>query len=307
VLTARRIFRYFASGTGAAGIVGAGLWWMVRGLGVRLGVGLSAVRRLVQVTGLLNAEVSRQVLPFTTPLVFILLLPAQTSFAEISDEGWTEPDATAEYVPVPTSDPTDIFPAPALSSDEQANPGKVSLTFEDKLSLVKPLFLKYMVPLFAVYTVGRLPHRAATLRLTRRVARVHDQPRHCPDLGLSGSDACRAPSAKTHYQVNARLLSTLAGARNRATETDQQLRPLRQLVYQTSVFLSRSSISLGLPALPARLLSLPAIVQAVILLLLSLESSLGIFASTDDSRSASTAIPLIFLLISIEGICGGLA
>lgn len=35
---------YFASGTGAAGLVGAFLWWEVRGLGVRLGVGLSAVR-----------------------------------------------------------------------------------------------------------------------------------------------------------------------------------------------------------------------------------------------------------------------
>lgn len=36
--------RYFASGTGAAGIVGAGLWWLLRGLGVRVGVGLSSVR-----------------------------------------------------------------------------------------------------------------------------------------------------------------------------------------------------------------------------------------------------------------------
>jgi hypothetical protein len=35
---------YFASGTGAAGLVGAFLWWEVRGLGVRVGVGLSSVR-----------------------------------------------------------------------------------------------------------------------------------------------------------------------------------------------------------------------------------------------------------------------
>ncbi|KAJ3488131.1 hypothetical protein NLI96_g3064 [Meripilus lineatus] len=34
---------YFASGTGAAGLVGASLWWAVRGLGVRTGVGLSSV------------------------------------------------------------------------------------------------------------------------------------------------------------------------------------------------------------------------------------------------------------------------
>ena len=35
--------RYFASGTGGAGLVGAFLWWELRGLGVRLGVGLSSV------------------------------------------------------------------------------------------------------------------------------------------------------------------------------------------------------------------------------------------------------------------------
>ncbi|KAJ6618750.1 hypothetical protein B0H10DRAFT_1947371 [Mycena sp. CBHHK59/15] len=33
---------YFASGTGAAGIVGAFLWWKVRRLGVHIGVGLSS-------------------------------------------------------------------------------------------------------------------------------------------------------------------------------------------------------------------------------------------------------------------------
>lgn len=36
--------RYFASGTGAAGLVGALLWWELRNLGVRVGVGLSSVR-----------------------------------------------------------------------------------------------------------------------------------------------------------------------------------------------------------------------------------------------------------------------
>ena len=36
--------RYFASGTGAAGLVGAFAWWELRGLGVRVGVGISSVR-----------------------------------------------------------------------------------------------------------------------------------------------------------------------------------------------------------------------------------------------------------------------
>ena len=41
------MLRYFASGTGAAGLVGAFLWWELRVLGVRTGVGLSSVRRSV--------------------------------------------------------------------------------------------------------------------------------------------------------------------------------------------------------------------------------------------------------------------
>jgi hypothetical protein len=41
---------YFASGTGAAGLVGALLWWEVRGLGVREGVGLSSVRSARRIT-----------------------------------------------------------------------------------------------------------------------------------------------------------------------------------------------------------------------------------------------------------------
>jgi len=36
--------RYFASGTGAAGLAGAFLWWELRSFGVPVGVGLSSVR-----------------------------------------------------------------------------------------------------------------------------------------------------------------------------------------------------------------------------------------------------------------------
>ena len=36
-------YRYFASGTGAAGLVGALVWWEMRSLGVRTGVGISSV------------------------------------------------------------------------------------------------------------------------------------------------------------------------------------------------------------------------------------------------------------------------
>jgi battenin len=76
-----------------------------------------------------------------------------------------------------------------------------------------------------------------------------------------------------------------------------------KLVYQATVFLSRSSISLGLPALPVRLLSLPAIIQLTILLLLMCESAFGLFSPESEGAS----FLFVFLLISVEGFCGGLA
>jgi battenin len=76
-----------------------------------------------------------------------------------------------------------------------------------------------------------------------------------------------------------------------------------QLVYQTTVFLSRSSISFGIPAMPTAFLPLPAAVQAIVLGLLSLEAACGFFG--DDHESLS--VFMVFLLISLEGICGGLA
>ncbi|KAI0000431.1 batten's disease protein Cln3 [Russula vinacea] len=56
---------YFASGTGAAGLVGAFLWWEIRGLGVRIGVGLSSV------------------LPLVIPLTYFLLLPRPHAFSTL--------------------------------------------------------------------------------------------------------------------------------------------------------------------------------------------------------------------------------
>lgn len=76
-----------------------------------------------------------------------------------------------------------------------------------------------------------------------------------------------------------------------------------QLVYQTTVFLSRSSISLGMPPLPARFLSLPAIVQFIILCTLALESGVGLVPEDWEGL----AFLLVFMLIGVEGICGGLA
>jgi battenin len=75
-----------------------------------------------------------------------------------------------------------------------------------------------------------------------------------------------------------------------------------KLIYQTFVFFSRSSISLGIPPLPRRLLPLPAVLQGFILASLALESAFGILP-----ESSGGSIPWVALLIAVEGICGGLA
>lgn len=55
--------------------------------------------------------------------------------------------------------------------------------------------------------------------------------------------------------------------------------------------------------MPRRLLPLPAVVQAVILAILIFESAVGVFGDEHEGLSFT----LVFLLISLEGICGGLA
>jgi battenin len=76
-----------------------------------------------------------------------------------------------------------------------------------------------------------------------------------------------------------------------------------QLVYQSTVFLSRSSISFGLPAIPERLLPMPAVVQLFILIALAFESGVGLIPANNEGA----AIMFVFFMISVEGICGGLA
>ncbi|KAJ2927659.1 hypothetical protein H1R20_g9441, partial [Candolleomyces eurysporus] len=100
---------YFASGTGAAGLVGAFLWWEVRGLGV---------------------------MPFLIPLTYFFLLPHSSAF----------------LFPITPTVHDDYFtPPPALSALPYTPLGAAEDEEADKVRLVKPLLLKYMLPLFCVY------------------------------------------------------------------------------------------------------------------------------------------------------------
>ncbi|KAG9313764.1 protein BTN1 [Chiua virens] len=234
---------YFASGTGAAGLVGAFMWWEVRGLGVQVGVGVSSI------------------LPFILPLAYFLLLPRPAAFMD------SPPPA---YTPLPEEDP-DIGAVEVAEGDTLlGQPPKVPvfLTAGDKWRLVKPMITKYMIPLFLVYTFE-----------------------YTINQGIAPTLLYPVPSPERD------------GFLSKIIHSIRDYYPLWQLVYQSTVFISRSSISIGIPPLSERLLTLPAVAQFVILVTLVYESAVGIFA--EDHPAAS--IFFVFLLISIEGICGGLA
>jgi battenin len=88
---------------------------------------------------------------------------------------------------------------------------------------------------------------------------------------------------------------------------------LQKLVYQTTVFFSRSTISMGIPPIPSRFLSMPAIIQFFVLVILGLESATGLFESGSSATNPTpegwegASVIIVFLLICVEGIGGGLA
>jgi battenin len=113
----------WSSGTGGAGIAGAGLWWLLRGLGVTKGLGLSSV------------------LPLCFPLAFHVVLPPFSRLPRGNDLANYEPifvaDDDASEISIPLEVPTKV--------DQKA------LSSRQKIELVKPLLLRYMLWLFLVY------------------------------------------------------------------------------------------------------------------------------------------------------------
>ncbi|KAL1948617.1 hypothetical protein VTO73DRAFT_10423 [Trametes versicolor] len=248
---AGRSVGYFASGTGGAGLAGALLWWELRGLGVRFGVGLSTI------------------LPFITPLAYFFVLPPPERFVgqafSVSEDEEDDAAMSASYVPLARSEDEDD---PLATEPDASAKGVTSLTFQDKWRLAKPMLTKYMLPLFCVYLFE-----------------------YTINQGISPTLVYPVPTRESHWFMSLLIHSI------------RDYYPLWQLVYQTTVFLSRSSISLGLPPLPGRLLSLPAIIQGAILCTLAFESAVGIFGDAHEGVSFA----LVFLLICVEGVCGGLA
>ncbi|KAI0375973.1 batten's disease protein Cln3 [Pilatotrama ljubarskyi] len=249
---AGRSVGYFASGTGGAGLVGAFLWWELRNLGVRVGVGLSSI------------------LPFVIPLAYFLVLPRPERFIgrafPVPEEDDLDSAAmTTSYAPLPRGEDEEDVP---ITEPEATVKAPIALSMEDKWRLAKPMLTRYMLPLFCVYLFE-----------------------YTINQGISPTLVYPVPTPDTHWFMSLLIHSI------------RDYYPLWQLVYQSTVFLSRSSISLGIPPLPGRLLSMPAIVQGVILSTLAYESAVGIFGDANEGWSFA----VVFLLIAIEGICGGLA
>jgi battenin len=135
---------YFASGTGAAGLAGAFLWWEIRGLGVRIGVGLSSVRPISSVVCFVTlTSCISKVLPFVIPLTYFLLLPRPHAFSalvlpEIEDFA----SSRTEYAQLPVSEEDAggavVEPLPLTTK---------ALSIGDKWQLLKPMIPRYMMPL----------------------------------------------------------------------------------------------------------------------------------------------------------------
>ncbi|KAL7421274.1 battenin CLN3 protein [Cryptotrichosporon argae] len=228
----------WASGTGLAGVAGAAIWWALRGLGVKAGLGISSF------------------LPLFFPLTYFYLLPPFAAFPrDVAYDPLPPVDDVAARSPL-------LLPAlpPPLPKDAR----DLRLSRREKLELLRPLVGRYMVPLAAVYV--------------------------------------------EEYVINSGVTPTLvfpappAGLWSHLFKTPRDFYPFWSLTYQTFVFVSRSSLSLGLPPLPRRLLPLPALTQLAVLAALATQARA--FVLGDEGARAITPV---FLLVCLEGLCGGLA
>lgn len=118
---------WFSSGTGAAGLVGASAWWMVRPLGVKNGLSMLAF------------------LSFGTVIAFFLILP----HPHFPSRQQANADCTQEA----------LMGSQDEINEEDSRNQKVSLSLSRKMRLLKPMLIPYVLPLtcvyFAEYTINQ--------------------------------------------------------------------------------------------------------------------------------------------------------
>jgi battenin len=176
------------------------------------------------------------------------------------------------------------------------------LTTGEKLALMRPLVLRYMLPLCAVYIEEYIINSVGHVILFRGVKLTSQgvAPTLVFPIPTEGPWSVLFKSPRDYYPFWSLTCTSPA---------------LTLLISdQSFVFLSRSSLSLGLPPIPKRLLPVPTIIQFFVLLLLSLQASRFIFASSvftppnePPSQGVDRSITVVFLLMCLEGMCGGSA
>jgi len=147
---------WFSSGTGAAGLVGSAAWWLVRPLGVKWGL------------------FTLSFLPMLMGFAYSVVLPSIESIENEfgSVKGDYEPIHAEEYDVRDSEDDTPISPESRQSTSENAavlavsphasiietvhgegvsKASQVKLTMHDKVQLIKPMLLVYILPLVLVY------------------------------------------------------------------------------------------------------------------------------------------------------------
>lgn len=137
-------------------MVGAALWWFVRSLGVRLGTGLSAVSQCKTLSKSKKSQLF-QILPFAIPFTYLFLLPRPSAFTSpgviLEHEDHADVISGASgYAPVRTNDEPEEDHA-GTSIPHVTSPTKVALSAGEKWILLKPLLLKYMLPLSKTFAM----------------------------------------------------------------------------------------------------------------------------------------------------------
>ncbi|CAO1615983.1 unnamed protein product [Sympodiomycopsis kandeliae] len=280
---------WFASGTGAAGLFGAGAWWIVRPLGVKGGLSIMSLLPLFMAAAyfVLLPDVDKMK-EFETNAILNRTTRAQIR-GQVRGDGYQpvardqddEDDDSQEELDGDEEDALNGTVADQVAAQSNGAPvtllprglndsiiedKRIKLSMEEKISLLKPMLIPFILPLVLVYLFE-----------------------YTINQGIAPTLLYPIPSASKHL-----LLSWMI-------KNLKDYYPLYQLTYQTFVFLSRSSISiLHIPPIPKSLLWVPAIVQLAILFLLTSESLYFWFRD-------SIARSLVIVLVGMEGLAGGWA
>ena len=114
---------------------------------MKTGLGISSVRCFVFRCQVIMSGADVQLLPLFFPLTYFVLLPPFQALA-VSDKGAYRPLSTGqdELGSAEGLEGGGVTLSVSLEPDEH-----VRLSTADKVALVKPLVIRYMLPLFAVY------------------------------------------------------------------------------------------------------------------------------------------------------------